>query len=445
MMKMKNVITILLMTIGFVQASAQDTLLNLSLKDAIRQCLEKNLEVINAGLESRKSHFKLAEVQSKLFPQVEAYSNFNYYYSIPKMVLPGEIFGQTGMIAVQIGTKYDWSSGFKASQILYNQSYFTSLKLTRCLETIDGLSLQQKKEEMVYHVSQIYFLCLATSKQIDQLKITMTNTDKLLEIAGLQRDKGIILKVDYSRITVNKSNLQTQIDNLSQLYQQQVSMLKYLIGLALDSKVELTDSLSAESDGPSQPLGDFRSRTEIQLLEKQMEVTSLTRRMNKQSYLPSLYGFGQYYLQGQRDQFDFFKGGNDKFFRVGFIGVSLSIPVFDGFEKRAKIHKGDIELMQLQNTRKNTTEYFTKEYADARAQYDINRNIVFRQQENIKVAEESYYVSLQGYRQQVVPLTDLLLSESGLTEARLSYFNALLQLKNAGLELRKSKGELLNY
>jgi outer membrane protein len=51
---------------------------------------------------------------------------------------------------------------------------------------------------------------------------------------------------------------------------------------------------------------------------------------------------------------------------------------------------------------------------------------------------------LQGYRQQVVSLSDLLMSENGLTEARLSYYNAVLQLNNAGLDVKKAKGELLN-
>jgi outer membrane protein TolC len=130
---------------------------------------------------------------------------------------------------------------------------------------------------------------------------------------------------------------------------------------------------------------------------------------------------------------------------VGVIGLSLSIPVFDGFEKHSKIRQGALELDQLRNTRRNTVEYFSKEYKDAVMQYENNFTIVIRQKENIKTAEESYSVTLQGYRQQVVSLSDLLLSESSLTEARLSFYNALLQLKNAGLEVRKSKGELLNY
>jgi outer membrane protein len=443
-MKIKKGIAGVLVILTGSQLSAQDTIMYLSLKQSCKLGIEKNVNILNAELEQQKTGYKQKEAQSKLYPQVEAYSNFNYYYAIPKTVLPGEIFGQSGMISVQTGTKYDWSSGFKATQILYNQSYLTSLKLAQRMVALDELNLQQKREEVIYQVSQVYYLCQTTRMQIVQLKINLQNADRTQEIAKLQSENGVIRKVDYSRVSVNKNNLQTQVDNLGQLYQQQLGLLKYLIGLDVAAKVELSDSLTFSPAKVSLELPDFNNRTALKLLDKQMEVTSLTRKYNQQSYLPILSGFGQYYYEGQRDVFDFFKG-SDKFFNVVVIGFNLSIPIFDGFEKHSKIKQNDIELLQLQNTRKSNADYFTKDFTDAARQYDNSLSALLRQQENIKVAEETYDISLQGYHQQIVPLSDLLMSESSLTEARLSYYNALLQLKNAELDFKKAKGELLNY
>jgi outer membrane protein len=444
-MKTKSVITGAMVISGILHASAQDTTMYLSLKQSCQFGIEKNVNVQNAGLEQQKTNYQLREAQSKLYPQVEAYSNFNYYYSIPKMIIPGEIFGQTGLIAVEIGTKFDWSNGFKASQVLYNQSYFTSLKLARRLGTLSELNLQQKKEEIVYQVSQLYFLCQTTGKQIGQLKTTMKNTERLLEIAKLQNENGLIRKVDYSRVSVNKDNLQTQIDNLNQLYYQQLGLLKYLIGIEVTANVELSDSLTFTLTDISSPLPDNNNRTEIKLLNGQIETTSLTHKINQQSYIPTLAGFAQYYYQGQRNSFDFLNGGTDKFYKVGFVGLSLNIPIFDGFEKHSKIRQNEIELLQLKNTLRSSSTYFSKEFSDAVKQYKNNMNIILRQQENIRVAEDTYNLSLQSYNQHVVPLSDLLMSESSLVEARLSYYNALMQLKNAELDVKKAKGELLNY
>ncbi|MDD4116228.1 MAG: TolC family protein, partial [Massilibacteroides sp.] len=66
-----------------------------------------------------------------------------------------------------------------------------------------------------------------------------------------------------------------------------------------------------------------------------------------------------------------------------------------------------------------------------------------RQEENIRIAEGNYRIVLLEYQQQTTSLSDLLRAQNSLTEACLSYDNALLQLKNAALDLIKAKGELL--
>ncbi|HZK97368.1 MAG TPA: TolC family protein [Prolixibacteraceae bacterium] len=444
-MKIKRLFTIVLVISGILQARAQDTIVSLTLHQACQLGVDNNTNVTNAKLETQKSAYQLKEAKSKLYPQIEGYSDFNYYFAIPQMLFPGEFFGTTGEVPVEIGTKYDWIGGFKASLMLYNQSYYTSIKVAKRMQILSELSVQQKKEELVYQVSQVYFLCKTTQNQIVQLEKNMQNTDHLLGILKLQNENGVVRKIDYSKVLVNKNNLQTQIDNLVQLSQQQLGLLKYLIGIDNAGNVELTDSLSFGQNLQGFELPDFNGRTEMKLIDKQIEISSLNRKANQQLYLPTLSGSGQFYYDGQQNDFNYFKGGSDKFFKVGMIGISLNVPIFDGFGKHSKSKQYDIELLQLQNTRKNTTDNYSKDFMDAMRQYKNSLHALIRQQENIKIAEEDYNITLQGYRQQIVLLSDLMLSENSLTEARLSYVNALLQLKNAGLEVKKSKGELLSY
>lgn len=440
-MKQKFKLTGLLFVFAFTAAFGQNR--SLSLKQAVQLGLENNVDILNAGLEKQKSQSQFEEQQSKRYPQLEAYSNFNYYYSIPKTVLPGEIFGQTGQISVEIGTTYDWSSGFSASQILYNQSYSTSLRLAREQIHMEDLNLQQKQEELVYQVSQVYALCQATKQQTDHLGVTLENMERVLQLTELQQKNGMIRKVDHDQVLVDQNNLQTQIDNLSRLYNEQIRLLKYLIGMDEATPIDLSDSFDFSDEQLALFSADWDNRTEMQTIDQQIRIADLSRKMNRQKYLPVLSGTAEYFYQGQRDKFDFFKGGNDKFFKVGYVGLRLSIPIFDGFEKRSKIRQDQLSLIQLQNTRKNTLNYFNKELSDAQKQYDNNRLVVIRQQQNIQMAEENYRVYLLGYQQQTVSLADLLNAQNSLTEARLSCDNALLQLKNAVLDLKKSRGELL--
>lgn len=430
-MTTKKVIVTILFISAMMQLSGQDTRISLSIKQSCQLGIEQNVDVRNSALEQQKAHYQLKEVQSRLYPQLEASANLACY----KLFIPAAMLGQK----MEMGPDYSWSGGLNLTQLLYSQSYFTSLKLARRMETLGELNLQQKKEEIIFQVSQLYYLCQTTNEQIMQLEATLEKMERLLDIVRLQNEQGIIRKVDYSRISVNKNNLQTQVDNLNQLYIQQLGLLKYLIGLPVETEIVLSDSLAFLPAVFFNGSSDLTNRTELQLLDKKIEMAELNRKINKQAYLPTLAGFG-IYMQGQSKEFEPFNG--DKFYRIGVVGIRMTIPIFDGFEKRSKTRQYDLELKQLQNTRENMVDYFSKEYADAIIQYNNSYSAVIRQEENIKLAEETYDVTLQGYRQQVVPLSDLLMSESGLTEARLSYYNVLMQLKNAELGVREAKGEL---
>ena len=186
---------------------AQETApLELSLNRACTLAIDSNIQVVNARIEIEKSHFHEMESKSKLYPTLDGYSNFNYYYAIPKMMMPGEMFGESGEIAMEIGTKFDWSSGFKASLSLFNLSNYTAIQLAKSLKNMNGLSLEQKKEEILYQVHQVYYLCQSTDAQIVFLNKNMENTDKLLYILDNQMKQGAIRKIDYSKLTVTKNN-----------------------------------------------------------------------------------------------------------------------------------------------------------------------------------------------------------------------------------------------
>jgi outer membrane protein TolC len=444
-MKTTKLLTGFLTGLVMLQIDAQDIPLELSLDQVRHLAMENNVTIRNAGLSLDKSYYQRRELQGNLYPKIDGFSTFSYYYAIPKMIVPGEIFGQPGMIPVQIGTTYDWSTGFRASQVLYNKSYYTSLKLARQMELLAGLSLQQQKEAIAYQVSQIYFLCKNTEKQIEMLTLNLQRHEKLADITWQQSNQGIVLKIDHSRVLVYINNICTQIENLELLYQHQTGWLKYLSGIDLSRKLILTDSLRPEILTSSALPPDYSNHSAIRYLDKQIEITRLSKASQSQEILPSLSGFAQFYYQGQQNEFDFLRRMNQKFFRVGYLGISLNVSLFNGFSHQARLRQNDLDLQQLQNTRADTWNGLAKAYEEALSQYKNSISAIERQINNIRVAEEVVSASLLGYEQQVTSLSDVILAEASLTEARLSYYNALLMLRNAELDLEKAKGEILDF
>ncbi len=417
--------------------------LELSLKEIIDLAIDQNPMVKNANLGIDHAEISYKDAKGKLLPQVSVFSNLTYNYSIPKMVIPGEIFGQSGPIPVEFGTKYDWNSGLDATQIIFNQSYFTNLKLLSEITTLNHLNKTLTEEDLLFNIAQLYYLCVSLKEQQKALETAIINMDKIGVIAELQMEGGTIRKVDRSRVSIDQNNLVVERDNLLMLYQQQINMLKYLSGIDLNTIISLKDSLANSETSFAIPLSTATPRIENRLMEQKITIAHHEKNIEKQSALPEVSLFARHYYQGMRDEFDFFDGGDDRFFKAGYIGLQVNIPLFDGFQRRNKVEMQDITFCQLMNDKANLTNQLTREYEDAVLQYRNSIIILENRKKNMLVASQVHKVSLEGYRQGVVSLTDLLISENQLTQSCISKIDALYQLKKSELALKRASGSLV--
>ena len=424
---------------------AQDNEVSLSLEAAVSMALQNSHTIKIADLELQRALLQRREGQSALYPQVEAYSTFGYNYAIPKMVIPGEVFGQSGSIPVEFGTKYDWNSGIKVSLLLYNQSYYTSLRVLTELVDVQRLSVEQKQEELVFQVSQLYYLCLMMQQQQRVLDSTVANIKRIENITTSMANKGIARNADALRVAKDRIKVQADAELLGVQLAQQENLLKFLMGLNLQAKLVLTDSLNQVGSLATKSEVLVPSTTiEFRLMAKQLQIAELQQESAKQEYLPSVAFYAQHYYQGMRDEFDFFDGEKDRFSKAGVVGLNISVPIFNGFAKRSKLQQQQVQVKQLRFQQEQLNELLNKNISDAELNYSNSLVALAHYSAVLDMAREVYGVTLSGYNQQAVSLTDLLIADNELTQSELSYNNALYQVKTAQLNLLKAQGQLLN-
>ena len=442
---MKNLIISLMLVSSITTCTtAQDQTDTIYLSTVVDLAIQNNQAIKIAELEKQKAVFQYKASQSMLMPQVEAYSTFSYYYAIPKIVIPGEIFGQQGNIPVEFGTKYDWNNGFRFTQLIYNQSYFTNLKIVDEMIKIQDFNTQLKKEEVVFQISQLYYLCQTIDWQISVVDSTLKQMQKLIEIVKKLQINGLARQADVERVIIDVRKIEIQKQELASHFQQQLFLLRLLTGLDPDAKILLSRALPtklvlADSAG--------YKRTELLMLEKRKELVALQVKAEKQSQLPSLALFGQHYYQGMRDEFDFFDGGKDRFFKSGIVGLKLNVPIFNGFTKRNQVRFKEMEFKQVQAQSEQLKLLDLKEKNEALTGYRTQLEELIKLSENIKSARQIYQSNLLSYQQQVISLTDLIISESQLAEIRMQYYGTIFKLLSSELAIKKINGKLLinNY
>ncbi|MFA5806220.1 MAG: TolC family protein [Melioribacteraceae bacterium] len=415
-----------------------------TLKQCIVYAIDNNTDVRKAKLELEKSKYQTREIFTGGFiPQYNGTVRFDDYLDLATQLIPGEIFNQPGTtIPVKFGTKYSVTAGIEGNLLIFNGPLILNYKISKKAQQLNELNIEKTQEEIIYEVAQTYYNTQIINKQKEVLKANMNNIDTLIKIASLQYNNGIIKKIDLDRLSVNRVNLQTQLENIQLSKDQLIGLLKYYMGIPFEQSLIPADTIPENTMLIIANSKDSENSIELKLLEKQKEVSLLNIRQNKANYLPTLTLYENYYYQAQREKVDFL-ANDKKWYPVSVIGLNLSIPLLSGFQTKTKVQQAKIQLMQLSLTEQSTRSYIAMQNDNIINKIKVNINAIGTQKKNMQLAEDVYQITRQQYQKGITPLSDLLNAETSLREAQVNYLNAVVQLKLAELDFLKNNGNIL--
>lgn len=422
--------------------SAQATEESLSLQQALQFALEHNAEVRQAAYDQEISEYQIKEIRSSGLPQIEAEGQFQGFPNLPTQLLPGEIVGMPGtQIPVQFGTTYNTSGTIKASQLLYSQELFSGLKAAKDSRELYALLKIKSEEDLIYQVASAYYQSLEIEAQIRSLDSNLLTLDKMSKVMLARYQNEMITANELDRITVQKTNLATQLQSLLAVRDQQVNYLKLLMGLPITAELSLREPLDLEDLSLSLASYESQSPIELKILEKQKTLNLRNLEVTRAGYYPTLALFGQQSWQAQRNEFNFFDG-NQPWFQQTVIGVQLQVPIFDGGSKHHKIQQNQLQIDKLQLQKDYASSQLDLQTENARKQLQYSFASVSAQADNKELARKVYEQSQQMYQEEVIGLTELLDAEQAFRSAQTNYYNEVLKFKRSELDLLKSLGRI---
>ncbi|MFB6455857.1 TolC family protein [Chitinophaga sp. Hz27] len=448
-MKRLKLSLILLLGIGVSHCYAQAPL---TLPEALKFALNNNQGLARTRMDEDMGKFKTEEVRSQALPQINGSANYTDNLQLAKSILPGDALGKPGEnVVLAFGVKYGASAGAELNQQIFNQSVFTGLKAAKAGEQYYKLATQQSTEDVIYNVTQLYYQLLITQENLKSLDSNILKLTDLVGATKSQYDNGLAKKIDLDRIKVNLTNFQTQrIQTLNQ-FAMQTNNLKRVMGMPLENSfsIPMTPLKDIESSAAAVLKYDqmnMEDRTEMRVLRKQEELQLFQKKAYQAENYPSLSLFGRYSYNGMSNQWMFAKDpvNSTLWYGTSAIGLSLKIPIFDGFGRRSKVSQANVTIRQLQYTMDETKLALNTQYENAKLTMRTNITAINTQKENMELANEVYYSTQNNYKLGLAGLTDLLNAETSLTDAQNSYNNALLQYKLAELDIIKSQGNLKN-
>lgn len=440
-----RLLTFLLSLLSFGLFS-QSTIKSMDLEDCISYAVDNNAQVEKARLEIEKAEHGIKEVRSTALPQVNADVDFRWNPQLPTQLLPGDFFGSPGeLVPVQFGTKLNTGLGLGLSQAIYDKRYSIGLEGAQKAVELNGVVYTKSKESIAIEVGKLYYQALVTKKQEDILTANLRQIERLSALTKAQYENGFAKKIDVDRLGVTKINLETQIENLQLQYEQLLDIMKNLMSMPLEQNIVLTDTIiDKEYQLPTAitTTPDFSNKTEMHLLALQDRLNQINVEQFKAGYYPSVRLMGGYGLQAQGDNFDqIFK--SDFWFGSAYLGLKVSVPIFDGFAKKSRIAQAEVQMQQWKQDKTTTELALNLQYRQAWQQLQLNFNNLQSLAQNSVVAEEVYRLSEKRFSEGVANITELLSAETAMREAQTNYLSTLLRIKLSELELLNAKGEIL--
>lgn len=432
----------MVLTVTAYVAKAQVPEYNFTLKEALDYGLENSLSIRQAVLDQEQAEAKVGEVRSSGLPQVTGEGQFQNFPNLPTQLLPGEIIGQPGtQIPVQFGTNYNVSGGIKATQLLYNQQFFTGLHAAKSSGELYSKMRLKSEEDVIYQVSTAYYQVLELQAQVGVLQSNVARLKQLESMMQVQYENDIITQTDLGRLRVNRSNLETGLQSLLSGLEQQTNYLKLLMGMPMEAKLTLVAPEDLEEVTLTALQLDKQVPVEMEILASQQELTELNVQSIKAGYFPTLALFGQQSWQAQRNEFNFFDG-DQPWFQQTVVGLQLQVPIFDGLSKHHRIQQAQIDQEKLRVQQTTVERQLDMQYANARQQLTNSMASVAAQRDNRELAKQVHAQTQMLYKEQVVGLTDLLEAEQALREAESMYYRELLKFRRSELDLMKAQGQL---
>lgn len=421
-------------TLGFAQQTV-------TLKDALKYAIENNTNAKKAVLEMDMGKFKTQEVRAQALPQINGNVGLTYNAIVGQMV--ADIGGQTQTF--KMGQPWNSTAGVQLSQQLFNQQVFTGLKAARASEDYYRLNAQLTQEQVIEQVANNYYQVLVNRQQLNVINNNIKNVKVVERIIADQYKNGLAKKIDVDRISVNITNLTTQKEQVENSIDMLENQLKLSMGMPVNNEIVLPASELTEVE--TLPLlADtiaVSNRTEFKILDVQRNLLDLQRKAYVSEYYPSLALNANYNYTGMGQKFDFLNTSpNGIGFDASAIGLTLRIPIFNGFLTRAKVRQADVEIKQYEADRMETKNALDFAYENAKIQLRNSLNTINSQKKNAELAEEIYKSTQNNYNNGLASLTDLLDTENSLTQAQNSYNQALLNYKIAEIQLIKSQGNI---
>jgi len=427
------------------QAPPGNQIYNFSVADCINYAYDHQHDVANAKLDVTSAGYHIKEIIGQGLPQITGAASFLDYLKIPTTLIPGDFFGKPGtFVPLKFGVKYQSGLSANVSQILFDPSYIVGLQGRDTYKQLYDRSYTRTKIEANVNVTKAYYQVLVSVEQLKLLEANINELKQQLDETKARNKQGFVEKIDVDRLTVQYNSLITTRENTNRLLALNYQLLKFQMGMPIENELLLKDKLEdvqldvTVADATNDTTL-YRNRIEYALLETQNKLDHYDIKLKKGLFLPKLTANASYAPSYQNNDFgSLYSLG----FPSSYVSLSLTVPIFSGWQHLNQFKQSQINLLKSQNDMYEMKNTINLQVNQARTTYINGLQSLNDQKKNMALAEEVLRVSKIKYEQGVGSSIEVTQSETAVQEADNSYIQGLYEALVSKVDLDKAYGRI---
>lgn len=417
--------------------------MELGVHDAVKYAWENSQKSKTAAIDVQQADKDVWIQAARGLPIVNGNFSFNNFIDLPTSIIPAEAFGAppgSPNIEANFGQPYTMEAGVNVGLQLFDGSYIIGVKGAKGFQKMSRDMEKMTRNEVKTIIAQAYYTSQIAKENVRLLNENISNMDKTLEETGALYKEGFAEEMDVEQLDLLINQIKNRAKEAERQYQATLNLLKYKMGMPIDTKISLSDDLETlwgmQSDEELMAMElDLTNNLQYDLIKQDVVMHGYLVKLQEAKYYPHLNAFFDYKHQAFRDEFDFFDF-DKSWYPQTLWGIQLNVPIWDNLGGLASINKAKLEQQKVKNRLADTEEALKLQAVSAKDGFTSALEQLETASANIALASRIKEKMLFRYQEGLATSMELTTAENQLIQAQTEYINTLFKAMDAKIEMK---------
>ena len=410
----------------------------LNVADCTKLALVNNKVLQSIVQEKEIARGERLKSYSAILPQVNLTGDYTRFDEVTSF----EIDTPAGKEKIQFGDVDNYSVGLMVTQPIYaGGSIPARINAAKLMSLLADQTVRASVQEIVYAAEHAYYDVLLSQHLVEISTDAVRSARAHLDNVKQRQRGGVASDFDVLRAEVELSNFQAEyIQNKNAINVAKASLIK-IMGVSQESDFVLSDELlyvPSEITMEQAVEAAYRNRPDLLGREFDIKMQKELLKIARSQYFPMLGGYySNTWAKPDPHSMMMIEWGH-----AWQAGLTVSLPIFDGFNRdgeivsqKARLKQGQIDLIDAEETA-------LFELTKAQLGIENTAEFIESQRLNLTRAEEGLRLAEVGYREGTNTQVEMIDAQAALTTARANHYQAIYAHMIAKLDFQKAMGTL---